>query len=375
MDIFEFGYYWDTCTFLFMLVLGCVVSICCRLGAIQNEKISKNNKISNFNFWYILAFSVLLFVYTFKSETYGADTYIYINNWLTTTTFYFEHGSTHELAFVFFNYLTRLISDNYTFYFFTAGIIISYGYIKFIKEFWEIKSNYIFLILLFIPFSYDMNIMRSAMGLSFLHLSLCSLKRTNNFTAMAYTIVAMLFQFTLIVNFLFIIFYNILKRTTKLKFKWVFLVMFLSILFSMGFCHYFIDFFANHDRYGHYVLESKPNILGMWAILLSGLLGFWNLYFRKTRNTIEDIAIIASLFSIVLIVPYLMMGAYRLTMYYFMPRLLLWGISVDKFKKKSPYNYLIKESISIIFILFYALFTMSRRSSYIGFEFDFINFF
>jgi hypothetical protein len=82
---------------------------------------------------------------------------------------------------------------------------------------------------------------------------------------------------------------------------------------------------------------------------------------------------LTALFSVILLVPQMLLGAYRLSMYYLLPRLMLWGYSSKRYIAGSAGHSLLRKVLIIIAVVFYALFMMSRRSANPGFKFSFVD--
>lgn len=374
MSLFEFGQFWSTNTFILYLALGAVVYFLVSqsvkriyVPTTQQRLLLDIKKTYDIN--YILIFLLFLFIYAAKDLSFGADTEYYIKAFLSSTELNFDIEGWEPL-FVLYNYLIRGVTSNYVIYFFITGLIVAYGYTRFIKTFWTKRCDSLFLILVLVDFSYYMNIMRSGIGISIMLLSFCALKQRKNCKAIVLSVIAMLFQYTFVVNFGFFIIYFILrtKKIAKIKIKILFFIFCLLLVACVLLKRVLLD-----TRYAHYVTESTPNILGYWAPILSGLLALIELvkYNRKSLNEDSDLAISGSVFTLLLLAPAMLLGAYRFINYYFMPRLLIWGfVSKQRFGKVIQ-NVLLRKLLIVIAILFYALFVLSRRSVDMGFAYIF----
>lgn len=371
MKVFEFGEYWDTSTFFFFLGLGVIIAHLVKKGAVLNNKVYSDT--SNSNRYYFLAFLVFVLTYTMKDLEYGADTMNYYNAWFNTIRFNYVPGVTWEPLYLLFNYLTRLITDDYTIYFFFAAVIISKGYMSFLRRFWKTDCDFGFLILVSLSFAYDMNIMRSAMGMAFVLCSFCALEKKRYSKAFVLSVIGMLFHYTLIINLVFIVFYIFLKNYKRLSVDKLVLFFILTIIITCIFTFLGKNVLAGgrYDRMDH----SSPNLLGQWPIFMTGIMALYILLKNKDVNGRVHFAVIASIFSVILLVPYRLLGAYRLLNYYTLPRLLLWDYFIKIFVNNNTVgNRLLKRIIVGCCVIFYALYVMSRRSAYEGFELKFISF-
>ncbi len=378
MKFFEFGQYWDSATFIIILAVGVMLCLLNKKALCSNTKtivVTRKHKMS-INIYYFLIYIMLVFLYTFKDISYGADTDYYVKTFQAAISYNNMWNVDLEPLYKLFNYIVRHITDNYTVYFFFASIFIAAGYTFFIKQFWNNDCFLTFLVLASTQFFYDMNIMRSAMGGTFILFSFGALKNNKFKKALVLTIIGTFFQTTLIVNIPFIMMYWLIGRTRKINFAQSVFVLIIALIVTYIICLFARKYFFN-TRYSYYMSgqDMTPTLLGNWSILLSGFLALYMLYFRKKNDFRENIAILAGIYSLVLIIPVIILGAYRLTMYYYLPRLLMWGYFFKSYIKDDYRNRKIKEAIVIVLVLFYALFIISRRSLSYGFAYRFVNLF
>lgn len=381
--VFEFGEYWDLNTFFLIMLVGVAICFFHYKGTIVDNRNNATSiylgkiKLVKTNIWYALMFFLLLFLYTFKSMKYGADSGTYVTAFRLATSMFNELNKGWEPLFILFNFLIRKITDNYTVYFFFAGVIVAYGYVRYIREFWTGKEDSLFLILISISFFYDLNIMRSGIGCSFLLISLCHLKNDNFGKAVVLSIVALLFQYTLIVHFFFLVFYWVVNRRdqnlNQISINRAIIYEILGFILVLG-ATYILKRLLVGTRYAYYFNTMTPTILGNWSIILSFMLAIIVLC-RKVEDKRINIAMMAALYSFLLIPPVIIIGAYRLTQYHFPIRILLWGwLSVDILKKDSI-NLIFRKIIIIAMIVFYAVFYLGRRSLNPGFAYHLVDLF
>lgn len=377
MQIFRFGEYWSTDTFFIVLTVGFVASFLAAKGCRQKKYVLSIGKHKlTFNVYYFMLYLLLLFLYTFKSISYGADTDFYVKTFLDSTQFNNSLNVGLEPLFKLFNYCVRKITDSYIGYFFFSGLFVAAGYTVFIKEFFKEDCNRIFVALISVQFFYDMNIMRSGIGGTFLLLSLCLLKNKQIKKAIIVSGIGALFQVTLIVNIPCIILYYVLSRNNTIKFGRAvgfFILAFIGItVVSWGSINVLMG-----TRYSYYLTTNDMNatVLGNWNVILSGFLAWLILYNRKEINPKIDVAITSCLMSVLLIVPVVLLGAYRLTMYFYLPRLVLWGYAFNRYIANTLESKIAKNMIAVFIVVFYTLFVLSRRSFTYGYVFSLTDFF
>ena len=375
MELFEFGEYWDTYTYLLILFTGFVICILSKRGAITMTGIKVNafRGSTEINIWYILLFALFVILYTFKDVSFGADSDFYVKNFQASTEFHNYYNAGLEPLFKLFTYLVRRISNNYTVYFFFAALIVASGYVHFIKTFWHQDCEFLFIILIAVQFFYDMNIMRAGIGGAFILHSFCCLKNNKIGKAIFLTIIGICFQLTFIVNLPFLACYFLLKNRKKLSRTKV-LTLFLLVSAATLSASYFSQLIISSTRYAAYSTMMKPTVLGNWNLILSALLALVILSKTTVSDIRLNISIIGSLFSAILIIPVLVLGAYRLPFYFYMLRIFLWGYVFEN-QKIVKMNPAFRKCLALLLVVFYSLFVISRRSSDYGFAYSFVELF
>ena len=326
--IFKFGDFWDTLSVVFYISIGMVVSLLCKKGS--NYNFINHKKQEAYNIFYGAALLVLIFIYTFRDGSVGSDAVAYIEffekaeivdvKW--TELFLFTQM---EPLFLLTNYLLRSITEHYTVLFLFYGVIISFAYIEFIKDFWSKNSDYVFLIGFVVGFVYSFTAMRSSMAMAFILFSLCSLRKEHYFKAILLTFAGALYHFTAIVNFPLIVFYYLSQKSDR-KYNQR-LIFFSTLLFSgailiLG----SLKSFLLTTKYHSYAETSGNSFLGNWPIILSVLIAIWLIRHGYSKNRDNLICITCSLYTGVLLIPSIYLGAYRLTTFYELPNLFLFGL-------------------------------------------------
>lgn len=376
--IFEFGSYWKTSTFFIMLAIGITVVLFARAGARYNYKKKNINGTNDnpINIYYILAFVILWFFYTFKDVTVGADTNIYLQDFFNAeylTIDYYRMLTFHQIEplYVLLIKFIKLFTNSTVIYFGVIGGIIAYGYMQFIRNFWTAKSNFIFLIPFIVSYQNSMSGVRNALGITFILLSICALKKNMYFKATLLTIIGSLFHYTIIVNLFVIIYYLIFENRKKIsKSKIIISTTFITI-----FCMFFISYLNNYlsgTKYVYYS-DSGGTLVGNWYVILGILLAIYSVFKLKIKDKNEQINILIALSNSIILVVVLGTGAYRLTYYYAFSRMYVWSyISREIYYGQHISIRFVIKIICFAFILFYLLFRMSRNSGNPGFEYNLI---
>ena len=373
--IFKFGDFWDTLSVVFYISIGMVVSLLCKKGS--NYNFINHKKQEAYNIFYGAALLVLIFIYTFRDGSVGSDAVAYIEffekaeivdvKW--TELFLFTQM---EPLFLLTNYLLRSITEHYTVLFLFYGVIISFAYIEFIKDFWSKNSDYVFLIGFVVGFVYSFTAMRSSMAMAFILFSLCSLRKEHYFKAILLTFAGALYHFTAIVNFPLIVFYYLSQKSDR-KYNQR-LIFFSTLLFSgailiLG----SLKSFLLTTKYHSYAETSGNSFLGNWPIILSVLIAIWLIRHGYSKNRDNLICITCSLYTGVLLIPSIYLGAYRLTTFYELPNLFLFGLigGISDPEKDDRRKIYMRKLLFLVMILFYCLYIFGRRSNTGGFEYSF----
>lgn len=382
MQIFEFGEYWDTKTFILFLLIGIITAALFHFGTIKQYKHTVLNyrKKTNTNVYYITAYLIFVIFYALKDISFGADSTIYINNYFLPIKDRISHISSGKIItlgqteplFLALLYIIRLFSDNYTIFFLVTGIIVAYGYVKFIHCFTTLDYEFAFLIPVFtVSYTYDMNIMRSALATSFMLQSLCFLLNKNTKKAIFFTCIASLFHYTMIVNFGFILFFTIWnkQKILSLKKSVILLIIFSVLMVSVTIL---LRPYLETKRYSAY-LSRTPMLLGHWPDIATTLLCFLIILYKKNTEDKIRVPIAVGLFNIIILISIFIIKTGRLTYYYSVPRLVVWAYYIPQFIRKEIGNTLLRKIIVLIVVIIYALFVLSRRSGAPGFEYAFRN--
>ena len=388
-QLFEFGQYWDTGTFIVFFLIGILIALLAKQGskAIRNEDIIcniyegkvKSNKFNitlRINKYYTLIFIILWSIFSLRNSTVGADTPYYVNDFLyasgvNLSTSIDELINSREPLFLLITNLIRSITNSYTVYFMILGIIVAFAYTKFIKTFWTRSDSYILIIGLMVEFHYDLNVMRTALGMSFVLLSLCAIVDNKWTKSFVLGIIGVLFHYTTLVHIpLLIITFIVNKRKQLSKMKISFLLT-LSAIIMLSSVPLFSTYFLS-SRYHGYVeraLEGTGNILGYWYIILSIMLSVVLLIINRETFNKNNVLIMSTLYNALLLIINAQFGAYRLTNLYVPARLSLWDTLPNRFR--SPQAKLISKIILCSFLLVYMMFRLSRYSSSPGFSYKF----
>jgi len=377
-SIFKFGKFWDIRTFFFFLILGITTALLCKQASKYDANHKQVNKtVSMGDVLYFIIFVLISFFYAFRNIAVGTDTETYVEIFLNLKSFTFEWNrfllfKQNEILFELFTLAVRKLTSSYTFYFWLISLLIAYGYIRFFRTFWTKDTNKMFLILFVINFQYNMTALRSAMGHMFLLLSLCEIYEGKRKRAIIMTIVGSLFHYTIMVNFIFIVYQTYLMKNSKniRKRFWIFTISIVIVFFIM-LPH--LSSFLLLTRYRSYIVQGRTRLISYWYVFASFLLACLELYLKENRDSRINIAIATGTFSFILIGAAVYLGAYRLVGYYALPRYYLWDRALGELPIRNKKSIIYK-GIAFIAIIAYMVYTMGRNSISKGFAYRLIGF-
>ncbi len=377
-SIFSFSDYWDWGTFIIYIFISFIVCILCKQGAkykhIKASRYKKNILFSGGNIYYFSAFLILLLLATLRSYKVGPDTSVYVN-WfndakgLDISLKNLFNLQQMEIGFQYYLKLMNGITSDYHIFFLFTYSIVSFSYIKFIKEYYEENSNYIFLEIFIFYYVANMSGMRSAIGTALLLQSILCFTKKKYVKSLFLTLFASLFHYTMLCNFIILFISYLLDNTKIFKKKSILAIaLFLSVLVSFGLISSLKALFIN-TKYNYYssVSMNDLSLLGSSVYLIFAILSIH--HYKDIQNSYKNNNKLISLFhitnSFLLIYPAIFItSAYRIPYYYAMPRITIWSsfYSIIENKFKGYKDKLLFKIILQLIILLY-LFYMFNKSS------------
>ena len=366
---------WSWSTFFLYLTVSFVVCGLCKKAA----KTSNNHNVIKLRKWtiqintlcYFAAFLVLVFLGTLRSAEVGADTKVYVGYFENAQLGNFDWSSLmtfHQMepGFQLYLIMIRQITEDYHILFLITYSIVAASYIRYIKYFYDAKSDYIFLQLFIFFYVSNMSGMRAALGTVFLLLSFIQLSKKKYLKTFILTIVAATFHYTMIYNAIIIFITWLLERRKLWSKKWIFL---LGILFSLALTYFstgFMKSILSTTKYDFYSSVSLDDIsiLGssIYAFYAIGCFIFYRKIYYFSNRKLSNIFLTTLGFLITYPAIYVT-AAYRIPNYYAMPRLTIWS----EFMKYStgrvaPNSRLFFRMIVQLLIILYLLFRFTRMA-------------
>jgi len=384
-SLFPITEYWSWGTFFLYIVISLVVCKCCKCGANWKyyEKYNNNIKVSvikNSDLYYGIAFIILVLLGTLRTIDVGSDTSVYIGYFNNIGSFGFKWSELFsfnqmEPGFQMYLKIIHSISSNYTFLFFVNSVLVSFAYISYIKDFFDYKSDYVFLQIFIFYYVSNMSGMRAALATVFLLFSYKMIANGKNAKAVVFTLLACSFHYTMIFNFYIIIMTILFKFEQLRKRKWLWMIsIVITTVIAMSSTYLLRELFAG-TKYSYYTerLEDQSLLGSMFFVIFGILALICYRYFIPSENyspQFKNIYLVSLAFLITYPVIFVT-GAYRIPNYYIMPRLTVWGEMKLFFQQRVNQKVLFHAGIQLIVFL-YLLFRFTRTSVDGGFVYHWI---
>lgn len=264
---------------------------------------------------------------------------------------YFEHFA-GDVLFKYFNQLIRLITSDYHIYFFAVYGLMCYAFISFCREFCPSKTNLIPYILTFFLYLRGFSSVRSHLSIVVIIFACLLLIRGKIRLAIIVALLSMFVHKAALLYALVIPFCLIFSQK-GISLKMFLLLMITSTLLASVFRQYFILFTADMDMSGAYTSYAMRStgtsfLDNAWKIafeqLLLGL--FMILYNKRLKEYINrlndkerakvNIIYLICIFDLLLIPINYMLSIWRGYEYFYLARLVMWGIILYIATKKTP---------------------------------------
>lgn len=367
MQIFEFTDNWNLEYFLGMLCIAFAETVLLKC-AIRHRCLGR---VRSFRFYIVLAFILVVFFETFRSSTTGVDTIKYVN--------FFRYVNMSELKaamvygfeplFTLYVFLISRISNVYNVLFAVNAIIGSYAFIKFVLSRFTNDDTFIFLPLFILNYSYNLSSMRSSLAVAFLLLSIIELDKGNKIKPIIYSIISVLFHYSMIFNGIFVL-YQIYLRSQIKKVRRTTMVLFTLLMLVASYIGtFFLQNFFIGTKYEQYVGSFGSGWLGQWNVVLAGALSLYVIRLRYIKKEWPTDQVI-NLLVLAFLPLYVRLNIYRVPSYYILCRISTYTIIGNTFEKsQDSYGRVIAKFLEFFIVMFGLLFYATRIQSGMDYHF------
>lgn len=354
-------------------------------------KDNKNLKLYN-NAYYCYYYYAVLFFFLLtmlavlrnvENGIGGADAQNYIDHFKNKTAVknWVKKG---EFLFAYFTAFIRILTNDYRVYFFVIYSIIVLSYLTFIKTYTLNNISYIPMIALIYLYLISFSVIRTSLAIAIFLFGL-SLFKKNKLLGTIVTISTIFIHRASIFAVGVLLFYIIYKKwISKLKWKLQIIIFIaLSIIFSFvafGLQEILISsgFITKVDR--NYIEKANErSIINIFNTGLTSLLSFIGIAFCDKyvdKNENYESLKIMNIYCFIFVYPLIVMGVFRFSEYFYIARLLMWGILIasitNNYLKNDKFIKTFKCIVIALFIAF-VIYRLYRSASYD--DFVFYNFF
>lgn len=369
---------WDIFSIIFYVILG--------LLAVCMLYYSKHRKNQDYRVWIFknryltIWFFAWLIIATLRLVDYpigGTDATNYIkyfgmcnNNYIPE---YFEHFA-GDLLFKFFNQLIRFLTSDYHIYFLIVYGLMSYAFISFCQEFCPTTTVFSPYILTFFLYLRGFSTVRSHLSIVIIIFACILLVRGKNKQAIIIALLSVLVHKAALLYAMVIPFYLIFNKK-GISLKIFLLLMIVSTSFASILQQYFILFTSDMElsgAYTSYAMRSEDTSFldNAWKIAFEQLLlGFFIILYHKKlkqyicslnekEQTKVNMIYLICIFDILLIPVNYLLSIWRGYEYFYLARLVMWGILLYIITQKTPHN--LKPFFFFIFMLCFATWMVFR---------------
>lgn len=364
--------HWDIETLIIYILMGIIAQACVfsvhkkrNRGTLRKKRLQKEYII-----WFIIweIFACCRFV---SPGIGGADAYgyvLYFQECLNpnTTSGYATHA---EILYRLFNKAIRLFTSDYHVFFFIAYGIIIISYIVFIEEFLPVKASTVPFILIVYVYIRSFVTLRSLLAAAIVLFAIVALKRERYVWSMVFGISSIFIHKIAIFYVLFIPFYFFYKNNrmplrrvvmwsvlSTIAARYVQKIILISDLtfLSAGSYAYFArqsigeSFFKD----GWKIAFSQLLLAGGMILLNKRILKFGANHTNMQNNESVKFLRILCFYDFMMIPVNYILGIWRGYEFFYLPRLIMWGIIIELIRRiiRGSYKKIITYSFWIIFI-------------------------
>lgn len=380
---------WSYATFFLYLFVTFIVTNLCKHGAIiqfKRKKSSVNIKNSIYlkkeNMYYFTAYLILLLIASLRTSNVGSDTAVYVGYFNSSSSFNFSIQQLFsfnqiEPGFQIYLEIVKNITNNYNIFFLITYSMVAYSYIRFIRYFFDEKSDYLFLQIFIFFYVSNMSGMRSAMGMIFLLPSFIALSKQKYIKSIALTLCACCFHYTMMFNLGIIVMVWVLGSPYFKRKRWIFPTFMLIVsIFSYAGLN-ILNGLISTTKYGFYTTSIEDlSLLGSLFYVIFTIFIFC--YHENLMRYIKNKEILGSMYyisiSFLIVYPAIFLtSAYRIPNYYAMPRLTIWASIVKIIESKiKPDSRMYFRIIIQILVVLYLLFKFTRSAVDGKFSYQFL---
>lgn len=370
--------FWDTTTFVFYYIIAilCVVLIGMQCGSVTIGKHNTSLDISGtyfynkFNGYSLLIWLLILFAVLRKvgPGIGGTDAMSYEEDFINSLKDLNKFNSS-DILFGYYIYTLRTLTSSVFIFQLTSYSFIAYCICYTIREMCPRNSSSIPFILIIWLYLCGFNTMRSTMAIGLCMLSLTALMKNKiSLTWVLFLLSCLMHRMMLVLFPMYLLFKPVSKLINKCNKIQFCLLMTLTIIVTVLMAYQvqkFVILFgildnADSPDAGYISNTLDSNILESWPMFIQQflLLIFLIVNYKHFDTTKERFVLVISCFDIVITLPALILGIWRISQCLLIPTLILWGVLIYNFNHK--FTSSIRPLINFIFLIGFSFFFYTR---------------
>ena len=372
----EYQICWDWGSLFLYLFLSFLAWFC----ILQAQKDRKENQpVKLLNRYYVFWFIVWVFIAVFRKVDAGGvggkdafsykDYFEYCLDVVQTNNFSYRAEVTYRL----FNKGLRYLTANYHWLFFIVYGLITFSFIYFVNENINKYINAIPLIIIFYSYLVFFNVMRNGFAIGFCLIATVQLERNNDKRAIVFFVLATLMHTASVVYAGFYVFYKIYRKKGSINIRKVALYVFLFTGFGLVLRNLILSDRLSFGSLGtplkFYFSRSIESgfFEDYWKIVVTQLIMaiafiVFDKQINEYINAISDMQDqqrliyirLMCIYDLIMVPLCYLAHDFRAVHYFFIPRLLMWGILLNVVKKYFTKNswVFLYECSGVVFIAY-----------------------
>lgn len=350
---------WDISSMIFYIILG-LIAVICLYNSQKRKSSSSHNWLfkDKYLFWWLLIWVMVAALRYVHSPIGGRDSSNYATYFEICRNdvmpLYFEHFA-GDILFKYYNQAIRLFTSEYHIYFLITYGIICYVLIDFCKRFCPSKINYTPFLLLFYWYLLSFNTIRSHLAIVVILTACILLLKEKNKEAIMVALCSGLLHKAGLLYAMCIPFCVIFLKK-RLTFKLFVILMAVSIVASTSLQEFFISYTSDMELSGAYNAYAAQAVgrsffENAWKIAFEqlALAAFLLVSFKKfeafsdalpnqERRKVQIIYLIC-LYDFLLIPVNYVLNIWRGYEFFYIPRLIMWGMLIFIFLRRKSLKY------------------------------------
>lgn len=364
---------------IFFVIMSIVITLLLHLTFKYYFLKKDNKKNTKLYYCYAVVFVLLLTVVAVLRKVDvgigGADAQNYIDHFRNKTAIinWVKKG---EFIFAYFTAFIRLFTNDYRIYFFVIYATMALSYLIFIKTYTSKNVSYIPMLALIYFYLLSFSIIRTVFAIAIFLLGLSLFKKHKIWGSLVIASTIFIHRASVFAVGVILFYFIYKKWLSKLKWKQqIVLFTILSIVLSLlafGIKEILIssNYITPADKNYIKVANERTALnvlnLGLTSLLLFIAMAISDKNVDKNEN--YEFLKIINLYCFIFVYPLIILGIFRFTEYFYIARLLMWGILIVSIYNNYLKSYKLKKLFIFIVVVLFIAFVVYRLYRSINFD-------